>query len=218
MRVLIVLLVLAFHASGSKLSKSSLELGDVVLTGGSVLTVNSALYLTHQNYTEGAYLKIGPGGKVVAEASAPPTPPIPYIHYRLDVTNYPGLGATATGWCMVQFHLYGPDNSVYDLSSLTAEASNQYSEPYFPGNALVSDGEYCSKANSVSWWKISFTEAKSVTGYKIVKGGSDLNQNYPSEFTLQGSNDGFTYTILDSQSTGAWSSSIYEVTQLTPPP
>ena len=86
------------------------------------------------------------------------------------------------------------------------KASSSYSATYYPFKA--SDGTSGFWASAVSgapwWWSIQVPVAKTVSNYTIYP-RTDLPNNNPNTWKLNASNDGSTWTTLDTQTGISWS-------------
>lgn len=126
-----------------------------------------------------------------------------YRYWRLSVTANNGASWLTIG----ELHLR---NSGVDLNAIgkTYDASNNASSAYlaFDGNVTLDNFWYDSWTGAERWVQVDMGSPVTVDTYGITRTSGDQFES-PKDFTLQGSDDGSTWDVLDTQTAQtAWTS------------
>jgi len=115
--------------------------------------------------------------------------------------NFPVMWADAVtkGWSWAK-------DVIIPQSTVTARGENLPNE----GLAKINDGNLTTKwldNSTTSWIQFAYDSAQKWNTYKLTTGNDQLNINRdPKNWTLQGSNDGSTWTMLDTQTNQSFTS------------
>jgi len=133
-------------------------------------------------------------------------------------TTYVGTGVTGyTPSSNVTGIKYAPGSLLGDLSAVTASAENPPSELA----EYAADGASSTKwlaRSTTGWLQFQLSSAKTATKYTLTT-ANDSSGRDPKSWTVQGSNDGSTWSTLDTQTdqlSGATRQTTYSYTVATP--
>jgi hypothetical protein len=117
-----------------------------------------------------------------------------YTYYKLDLTANNGNG----GYTQLSEISFGNGVAVLPL---VVKVSGDNADPWGEGPDKLVDGNLNTKWSvgaPTAWIQFAYNEAKTWNKYSLTSGNDDPTRDF-KDWTLQGSNDGTTWTTLDTQ-------------------
>ena len=135
-----------------------------------------------------------------------------YRHYRIVVEANNGDGnLQLSEWRLLNLKLitFGPQD-ITDFANTSVSRENRNGATSNEASFRVTDGDTSTKFllfnfNNPEWIQQEFQNPQRVTQYSLTS-ANDAPGRDPVEWTLSGSNDGTTFTEIDSRSGQSWSS------------
>ncbi|CAK0907284.1 unnamed protein product [Prorocentrum cordatum] len=120
----------------------------------------------------------------------------PDLYYRFDVHS----NSFNSYWCIDELKFYGPDGGLIPVEPSRGGAQTQYSASFGAGKAFGEPGYYCSRVdNPTGWIQYRFATTTSVSAYEVESVSNYGGAYNPVSWTFLGSDNGWAWTTLDSQ-------------------